>query len=259
MPDWFCKIDGKVYGPYSGQALRQMAVEERLLPSDSLRDGADGEWFPAREMENLFPGAASAIEDDVFADDRPRKKKSKPSNYYQIVWQNLAEGGQWHAILGVTFGAEIVLGIIFTFLRGPFFFLFDRGGLLMAIITAMGAAVLILAFSFLVDVLFFGIPCVLMRVRLNPRRDSVLDVFSFSYLLVLAPKLFAHLVILGSDTVGTLLILLYPFVHAGVLAYLMTRFWGLSGSRSLSLAGIRFAYQTPVFVFVVANRFWHFV
>jgi hypothetical protein len=63
---WFCQIAGAEVGPLSSQQVKMMVVNGRLLPSDSIRQGASGPWYPASRVKGLFPpgqagaGAAAA-------------------------------------------------------------------------------------------------------------------------------------------------------------------------------------------------------
>lgn len=210
MAEWFCKIEGKIYGPYPGSKLKEMAAEDRLMPEDLLREGEAGEWFPASEMENLFPKSAARERDDY--DDRGdrqrKKKKRKGSNYYRLVLQNFQEGGQWTTVLLVTLGLQVlipvIVGLLALALGGMTRAGVGRGigAMVGVIILAAFMAVCILAVAFFIDVLVFGIPFSLMRVRLDTRRDSVLDLFAYSYLIGLVPKLIIIFVDLGSERWG---------------------------------------------------------
>lgn len=274
MASWFCKIGGKTYGPYGGDDLRRLVREGRLLPDDALREGDEGEWFAAREMENLFPTVERpGREDDDQTDDefdRPRRRQrrgsGKPSNYYRILLTNFQDGGQWKQILFITFGLQIVIPTLFSLFRlmwftgpglGP-----PRGFLTVFVAILLGAFFyfILLGVAFFVDVLLFGLPCLLLRVRLNPRRDNVLDLFAYAYLIGLGVMLITLVVSCVSASLGRMLALLYPFIHAPVLAYLMVTYWGLPGGRAIALAAIRFGYQMTwlvlwVFLIIGAVQF----
>jgi hypothetical protein len=237
-----------------------MAAEDRLLPEDVLREGESGEWFPASEMDNLFPRRAGHGRDDEDRDDQPRiwKRKRKGSNYYGLVWRNFQEGGQWISILLVTLGLQVlipvIVGLIALAIMG---FTRPGAGAGAAVGRILGAACgygAFLALAFFLDVLVFGIPFSLLRVRLDSRRDNVLELFSYSYLVGLLPKLIIIFVALGSFRWEVVLALIYPFIHAGVLVYLMYTYWGLSGGKCWLLAGIRFFYQMVFLVAYVVIR-----
>ncbi len=242
MPAWFCKIDGKVYGPYTGDHLRQMAREERLLPRDSLREGQDGDWFPAAEMENLFPEAPDAAEEEP---PSRRKVSGKPSNYYRVFFRNLTEGGQWRVFLGITIGVGLVLALIFSVIHFlAWGFLRHPGAIAAGFVTNAFFALILPAFYLFLDGLLFGIPCVLLRVRFDSKRHGVLDLLALCYLLALAPKLAVLIAEVINPLIGVFLTLLYPLLHAGVLVYFMIAWWDFPAPRAWILAGIRFAYQT---------------
>jgi uncharacterized protein DUF4339 len=255
MPAWFCKINGKVYGPYTGDKLRQMVREDRLLPDDSLREGQDGEWFAAREMENLFPDFESLEEVEDESSPRGRKKKGadKPSNYYRVFFQNLTEGGQWRAFLVANIAVGFLLSLVFLIINFLTAALLRRiGALVESFLLGSLLALLLPAILLFLDALVFGIPCVLMRVRLNPRRHSALDLLALCHLIGVVPKLVILIATIVSPVVAVFLALLYPFLHAGVLAYFMMAWWGFSGQNALILAGIRFLYQSAVVIGYIA-------
>lgn len=52
---WFCQIAGAEIGPLSSQQIKTMVANGRLLPSDAMRQGASGPWFPAARVKGLFP------------------------------------------------------------------------------------------------------------------------------------------------------------------------------------------------------------
>jgi hypothetical protein len=55
VADWFCKIGGKEVGPLSGQQLKDLVTQGRLLPEHPIRRGGDGPWVPAGRVKGLFP------------------------------------------------------------------------------------------------------------------------------------------------------------------------------------------------------------
>jgi hypothetical protein len=269
MANWFCKIAGTVYGPYGGDDLRRLVGEGRLLSADTLRDGEDGEWFPAEEMENLFPEMKRArprdedeFEDDDF--DRPRRRKSRqsgrPSNYYSVLLANLRQGGQWKRFLGITFGLQVLIPTVFNLIvlliRAAQIPVHGAGAIAGYILQFAALSLFYLAAAFAVDVLIFGLVCLMFRVRINPRHDSVLDVFAFCYLVGLIPSLLRLFVSCGSFDVANYLLLVHPFVHGGVLVYLLVAYWGLPAGRAWALGAIRFGYQISVvivFLFLTSN------
>lgn len=241
MTDWYCKIAGKLYGPYDHARLRHMAAEGRLLPDDLVRDGEDGEWFPAEEIENLFPeGRRAEREADDDDDDRPRRRKKRKSvNYYSALITNLQQGGNWLQYVGWTAVFEGLLRgatELIVMLRAG-----DIDPVAFILWTIVGA-IMVLAYCF-VDVLLFGIVCVLLKVGLDPRRHHVLDLFGYAYVVGLFVILFRMLTSCISSMIAEFVLLLIPFFHGVVFVYLLQHYWDLSAQKAWGLAGIRFAYQ----------------
>lgn len=58
MRQWFFARQGQTKGPYTDGQLRALARSGQLLPDDLLSYSGAGKWIPAREVPNLFPGAA---------------------------------------------------------------------------------------------------------------------------------------------------------------------------------------------------------
>lgn len=243
MADWYCKIAGKLYGPFDHAKLRQMAAENRLLPNDLLREGADGDWFPAEEIEELFPDASRTRRDDDDDEDdlpRRRKKRAKTVNYYSQSMRNLQEFGTWTNYIGWT---AVFAGLMFGITTSITMVRAGDFEPVMFIVWLLGGAVLVLMVC-LADVLLFGIPVVLMGVRLDPRRHHVLDLFGYAYVVSLAVILFRLLVSCLSAMIADFLFLLIPICYAIVFGYLMHNYWGLPGYKAWGLASVRFAYQT---------------
>jgi hypothetical protein len=250
MARWFCKIGGKQYGPYAEQDLRRLVDEGRLLPDDHLRDGRDGGWFPADEMHDLFRRPARDDADDFDDEedrDLPRRKKGKPSNYFQILSQNLwASDAQWKKILTIVMVLLFVLPLVVAvFSLFTAMATMGRAGLAGVIVGLVWAPVLPLTMGliFFADALLFGLVCKAFAVRLDKRYHGVLDLFAFCYLIAMAPLLIRFLVGLANRKIGLLLGLLDPVVQAVVLGYFIYSSWGLSGQRAWLLAGARFGYQ----------------
>jgi hypothetical protein len=56
---WFCQMAGAEVGPLSSQQVKMMVASGRLLPGDSIRQGASGPWIPAARVKGLFPAVQS--------------------------------------------------------------------------------------------------------------------------------------------------------------------------------------------------------
>ncbi len=54
---WFCQIEGKQYGPFSGEQLKTLVSQGKLLPTHLLRQGPQGQWVQATRAKGLFPEA----------------------------------------------------------------------------------------------------------------------------------------------------------------------------------------------------------
>ena len=57
--NWYCSSLGQVLGPYTFDALKEMAVDGTLSPTDDVREGVDGTWLSAKRLPELFPKTAS--------------------------------------------------------------------------------------------------------------------------------------------------------------------------------------------------------
>ena len=56
--NWYCSSLGQVLGPYTFDALKEMAADGTLSPTDDVREGADGTWLSAKRLPELFPKTA---------------------------------------------------------------------------------------------------------------------------------------------------------------------------------------------------------
>ena len=54
MADFYMKRGGQQFGPYKASRLKQHADDGRVLPSDLVRQGEDGKWYPASSVKGLF-------------------------------------------------------------------------------------------------------------------------------------------------------------------------------------------------------------
>ncbi|MCI0680881.1 MAG: DUF4339 domain-containing protein [Gemmataceae bacterium] len=261
MADWYCKIAGKLYGPFDNARLRQMAAEERLHPDDLLREGQDGDWFPAEEIENLFPEARPAArsgrddrddaddwverDDGDDLDDRPRRRRkrgAKTLNYYQVLMRNLQEPGSWTQYIGWTAVFEgLMRGVTASIMM-------LRAGALdpvAFIVWTLVGAVMVLVYC-LVDALLFGVACVALGVRLDPRRHHVLDLFGYAYVVGLALMLFRLLTACAHTMAADFWLLVIPIAHGVVFGYLLQHYWDLPAGKAYALTAIRFVYQMLV-------------
>jgi len=51
---FYYRADGQVFGPMSGDELRQWALEGRVVPDTEVRLGEEGNWVPASRVKGLF-------------------------------------------------------------------------------------------------------------------------------------------------------------------------------------------------------------
>lgn len=58
--EWYCRINGIPYGPFAADELRQLAVQGRIQPDSEVRYKAEGVWFKAEALSDLFPSDAAA-------------------------------------------------------------------------------------------------------------------------------------------------------------------------------------------------------
>lgn len=56
-PEWYCRIEGRVEGPFSTRALKTRAALGELIPTDEVREGLAGRWQPARFVQGLQFGS----------------------------------------------------------------------------------------------------------------------------------------------------------------------------------------------------------
>ena len=54
MADFYMKRGDQQFGPYKASRLKQHADDGRVLPSDLIRQGEEGKWYPASSVKGLF-------------------------------------------------------------------------------------------------------------------------------------------------------------------------------------------------------------
>ena len=65
MDQWYYQCGKDVLGPVSWQELQRKADEGEILPENSVRDGADGPWLAASQIDELFLVPTGSIADVV--------------------------------------------------------------------------------------------------------------------------------------------------------------------------------------------------
>ena len=65
VADFYVKRGDHQFGPYNSSRLKQHADDDRVLPSDLIRQGEDGKWYPASSVKGLFPQELESPDDDA--------------------------------------------------------------------------------------------------------------------------------------------------------------------------------------------------
>ena len=74
--EWFARVDGQEYGPYTWQQMLQMAAEGRVPADLPVRRSIDKRWFAARQVPGLVAGAPPAAQ-RATTQARPKKDDSQ--------------------------------------------------------------------------------------------------------------------------------------------------------------------------------------
>jgi hypothetical protein len=63
VTQWFCRLMGSELGPFTSKQLLEMARSHQIMPDDSVKKGADGNWVEAHRVQGLFddPSGSSII------------------------------------------------------------------------------------------------------------------------------------------------------------------------------------------------------
>ncbi len=80
---WFVQHGGKQYGPLTSANLKKLADEGKIVPTTSVRSGAEGAWVPASRVQGLFstapaPASAKTAPTAAKAAPAPRKAVTQP-------------------------------------------------------------------------------------------------------------------------------------------------------------------------------------
>lgn len=54
---WYCRVEDQEYGPFTSPQLKQMSRDRQLLPEHQVRQGAEGRWILASQVQGLFAAA----------------------------------------------------------------------------------------------------------------------------------------------------------------------------------------------------------
>ena len=52
--EWFCKISGKQFGPFTAEEVRKLATQGKLKPDHHVKQGTEGLWIKAEALADLF-------------------------------------------------------------------------------------------------------------------------------------------------------------------------------------------------------------
>ncbi len=54
MTDWYVRVDGEQYGPYTSEQLKMYASEGHVTRDSEVRRGTDGRWVIASQVKGMF-------------------------------------------------------------------------------------------------------------------------------------------------------------------------------------------------------------
>lgn len=61
MGGWYCNLLGEISGPFELEELVFLRNRAKLSPNDLVRNGPNGTWTQARNVEQLFPSGKAAV------------------------------------------------------------------------------------------------------------------------------------------------------------------------------------------------------
>lgn len=64
MANWYVKRGSQVAGPLTRERLDQLAAEGKVQKTDLVREGEDGEFYPAADVTDLFTDSESSARDE---------------------------------------------------------------------------------------------------------------------------------------------------------------------------------------------------
>lgn len=250
MAEWFCRIQGKVLGPYSRDELQAMAEEKKLFPRHRVREGEAGEWFNAGDLKGLF--TAKEVEEYQEETAPPWARKKSPvlpgggQGYYATLRQSYRQGGSWVAM---------VLKVVLLYCLCCISLAFLMTRIAQNPVTLIGIGLLVSTVGLVVvmtlEALAVGVPCLILpKVWDN---EDILEVFAATYYYsslfligTTAALLTNHFA--GDSAAGQLefVLLLYPLVQACIFAYLACTRWNLPLAHAIILTGARFVTQSAL-------------
>jgi membrane protein YdbS with pleckstrin-like domain len=60
MTDWYVRVDGEQYGPYTSEQLKMYASEGHVTRDSEVRRGTDGRWVIASQVKGMFTDVADS-------------------------------------------------------------------------------------------------------------------------------------------------------------------------------------------------------
>jgi membrane protein YdbS with pleckstrin-like domain len=60
MTDWYVRVDGTQYGPYTAEQLKTYSSSGHVTPDSEVRRGTDGRWVVASQVKGMFPDVADS-------------------------------------------------------------------------------------------------------------------------------------------------------------------------------------------------------
>tara|TARA_R110002124_G_C8897120_1_gene509590 strand:+ start:396 stop:1355 length:960 start_codon:yes stop_codon:yes gene_type:complete len=89
MANWYVKRGSQIAGPLTRERLNQLAAEGKVQKTDLVREGEEGEFHPASDVNDLFTGSESPAWDEFEAgpetQPQPSHAAPKKSNTTLIV------------------------------------------------------------------------------------------------------------------------------------------------------------------------------
>ena len=94
---WFVKVEGRVYGPYTGAQMRAFVGEGRVAAHSSVSEVRDGAFLDAREVPQLKAWLDEARR--APGDRRPTPADTRTSNFVIVADLNSDSRGGFEAAL----------------------------------------------------------------------------------------------------------------------------------------------------------------
>ena len=86
MADFYMKRGDQQFGPYKASRLKQHADDGRVLPSDLIRQGEEGKWYPASSVKGLF--SKESVRQSADAQDATSELDPEDHPLTKVRWDN---------------------------------------------------------------------------------------------------------------------------------------------------------------------------